>query len=248
MDFPAADAPAYGSFLARFHALVVDSLVTVVALVTILLLVELTNGVPGTGRIGMAAIVAFVLLYEPLMVAYLGGTVGHRRANLRVVHERTGERPGFGRAFARFALKSALGVPSFVLMALTRRHQALHDRMTDTTVRIHDLRLAPDFYVAWERPVDELEPVGAPSRIRRTAAIVAYLVMVSVAVVVLQALLVSATCNLGNSCTRRDDLTTGALSLGWPAASAYVLVAGWRGRLWGCRPRAGELTPDTSLT
>ena len=205
-EAPTPEPVAFASFTARFHALVVD-----------------------------LAIAALVLLYEPLLVARRGGTVGHRRANLRVVHERTGGPPGFARAFARFALKSAVGLPSFTFMALTRRHQALHDRLTDTTVRIRDLGRARDTDVAWERAAEELEPVGVRSRVRRAGVTVAYLALALAVAGVLAPALVSEACGLAGRCTPRESLTSSVLALGWVAASAWVVVAGWRGRLWGCR-------------
>lgn len=241
---PDDDRAAFASFAARFRALVVDSVVLVAGLIAIVAFVEVTEGVPGTGRLGVAAIAALLLLYEPLLVAWHGGTLGHRIANLRVVHERTGGRPGFARAFARFALKSAFGLPSFLLMAFTRRHQALHDRVTDTTVRIHDLDRARATDVAWERGADELEPAGSPSRIRRAVVTLAYLVLSFAVLSVLGSVLVSEACSLNDRCTPHESLTLTVAGLAWMAASAWIVVAGWRGRLPGGRGRDGATERD----
>lgn len=52
-----------------------------------------------------------------------------------------------GIAFARYIIKVVLGLPSFISMAFTSRHQAVHDVLTRTTVQIRDLTLAvPDDY------------------------------------------------------------------------------------------------------
>jgi hypothetical protein len=163
--------------------------------------------------------------------------VGHRRANLHVVYDRTGEHPGFIRAFVRFMLKTILGPPSFLLMAFTRRHQALHDRLTGTTVRIRDLRLAHESDIAWERRAEELEPIGASSRIRRVVVILGYLVLVFAVTLALTGALVSNVCIMESRCTPGDDRIQDALGLAWIAVSIWCVIAGWRGRLWGCRAR-----------
>jgi uncharacterized RDD family membrane protein YckC len=236
-DAPIAERTAYGSFALRLRALVTDSVVLAFALVAIAMLISVTEAIPGSGRVGVIGMFALLFLYEPLLVARRGATVGHRRANLHVVYDRTGEHPGFIRAFTRFVLKTILGPPSFFLMALTRRHQALHDRLTGTTVQIHDLRLAHESDIAWERTVEELEPIGASSRIRRVVVILGYLVLVFAVIVALTGALVSNACIMESHCTPGDDRIQGVLVLAWIVVSAWCVIAGWHGRLWGCRPR-----------
>ena len=237
VDAPTVESIAYGSFALRLGALVTDSVVLAFALVAIVMLISVTEAIPGSGRVGVIGMFTLLLLYEPLLVARRGATVGHRRANLRVVYDRTGEHPGFIRAFARFVLKAIFGPPSFLLMALTRRHQALHDRLTGTTVRIHDLGLTHESDIAWERTAEELEPIGASSRIRRVVVILGYLVLVFAVTVALTGALVSNVCIMENRCTPGDDRIQDVLVLAWIVVSAWCVIAGWRGRLWGCRPR-----------
>jgi uncharacterized RDD family membrane protein YckC len=236
VDAPTAERIAYGSFALRLRALVTDSVVLAFALVAIVMLISVTEAIPGSGRVGVIGMFALLFLYEPLLVARRGATIGHRRANLHVVYDRTGEHPGFIRAFTRFVLKTILGPPSFLLMAFTRRHQALHDRLTDTTVRIHDLRMAHESDIAWERTAEELEPIGASSRIRRVVVILGYLVLVFAVTVALTMALVSNVCILEDRCTPGDDRIQNVLVLAWIVVSIWCVIAGWRGRLWGCRP------------
>ena len=235
-----SDRIAFGSFASRLRALVVDAVVLSCALVAIVIFISVAEAIPGSGRIGVIALAALLIFYEPFLVSWRGATVGHRRANLHVVYDRTGERPGFIRSFTRFALKTILGPPSFLVMALTRRHQALHDRFTGTTVRIHDLRLADESDIAWERAAEELEPVGSSSRTRRVVVILAYLILVYVALIALTWTFVSGMCIMESRCTPGDDRIKEVLGLAWIAVSAWCVIAGWRGRLWGCRPRTSS--------
>ena len=122
-------------------------------------------------------------------------------------------------------------------MAFTRRHQTLHDRLTGTTVRIRDLSLAHEADIAWERTAEELEPAGATSRARRVLVILAYLVVIFVVFNVLTWVLVSGACILESRCTPGDGRIQSVLGLAWIVGSVWCVIAGWRGRLWGCRPR-----------
>ena len=228
---------AYATFTRRLRALVIDSAVLVAGLVVIVLASELTRDVPGSGRVLAAALFAMILLYEPLMVWRLGGTVGHRATNLRVVDDASGGNPGLLRAAARFWIKAALGLLSFVTMALTRRHQAVHDSLTRTTVQIRDLaRAQPDDYLA-ERPA--VEGAGMPSPARRILVVAGYQVALFLAISIAFIMLVSAACIEANRCTPGEEAVTNAVGLAWIGASLLCIVAGWRGRLWGARARPG---------
>lgn len=236
---------AYASFGGRVRALLTDFTVGMAGLLAVVLLAALTTSVPGSGRLAVAALVALAVLYEPVMVWRFGGTVGHRRANLRVVHDATGGNPGLLRAFARFLAKGVLGPLSFTSMALTRRHQAMHDGLTGTTVRIRDLARAHPSDVRWEREIDE--PAGLPSRFRRAAVIVAYVALSFVVLAAASTLLLPDACVVDDHCSAGEELTSWLLSLAWLGACAWLIIAGWRGRLWGCRPRVAAPRPGQGV-
>ena len=71
-------------------------------------------------------------------MALTGSTVGHYLCNLRVVDNKTGGNINFFKAVLRTLLKAVLGWLSFVTMATTRRHQAIHDLATNSTVQIRN--------------------------------------------------------------------------------------------------------------
>ena len=136
--------PLYATFTRRFRALVLDLAVITAAVVALVLFAMATESVPGSGRIVVGLLFA-LLLYEPLMVWRYGATLGHRWANLHVVAS-SGGRPNLGQAFLRHWIKSLVGLPSFVTMLFTRRHQALHDVLTRTTVQVRE----PVFARPWD--------------------------------------------------------------------------------------------------
>jgi uncharacterized RDD family membrane protein YckC len=231
-----SEAPvAYATFARRVRALITDMLVQVTGIVVIVIVGGFLPNNDVVGRALMLAFVAVLVLYEPLLVWRYGSTVGHRLANLRVVADATGGNPGFLRALARFLIKGVLGLFSFLTMTLTRRHQAVHDTLTHTTVQVRDLERANagDFV---EERID-LELPGTPSRGRRLAAILAYLVMVYVLMVSALLVVLSSDCAQQNICTAGESALQTALGLMWLAASAAVIVFGWHARLWGARRR-----------
>lgn len=228
-----AEPRAFGSILSRIRAVVFDAVVVATGIVAILLLLAVAEGVPGSGRVGVFALFALLLLYEPVTVAWRGGTIGHRRANLRIVDERTGANPSLARAGLRFLLKSTLGLVSFITIVLTRRHQAIHDGLTGTTVQIRDLALADPTDIRWE--LEDAEAAGLPSRGRRLVVIAAYVLATMIAMGVGLVPLLSESCLLHDRCTASEELTSTAMGFAWIGASAVCIVAGWRGRLWGAR-------------
>ncbi|MFE5092024.1 RDD family protein [Streptomyces sp. NPDC056638] len=52
----------------------------------------------------IAVIAAFTLLYEWLMISFVGATVGKLAVGLRVVKENTGQNPGLGSGFIRYII------------------------------------------------------------------------------------------------------------------------------------------------
>lgn len=129
------------------------------------------------GRILGFTLISIFLLYEPLLVSLTGSTVGHYLTNWRVVDNRTQGNVGFPKAAARLVIKALLGIYSFITMATTSRHQAVHDLMTRSTVQIRNRSKASSHHYAAERT--ELLSAGMPSRLRRVLVISAYGLAVS---------------------------------------------------------------------
>jgi uncharacterized RDD family membrane protein YckC len=123
----------------RVRAYLIDALVMVLAFVLVSVLGALLHdGVPIAGPVLLGSWFLFALLYEPVMVARTGGTVGHHLKNIHVVSDKTGSRPGLFAALVRSLIKAALGWISFLSMLGSERQQAIHDAAVRVTVRIKD--------------------------------------------------------------------------------------------------------------
>lgn len=144
---PVADVTGglYANFPSRLNAISIDGVVLVAFTVLFISSAALVQRLTAARVTLDIAWWVILLLYEPLFVWRFGGTVGHRAMNLRVVDNRTREKVSLFKALGRYFLKVVFGVFSFLTMSLTRRHQALHDLVTNSSVRIRDPRKAKPF-------------------------------------------------------------------------------------------------------
>ena len=130
--------PLYANFPGRLNALTIDSVVVIAFSALLFFLASVLQSIPAA-RITLVVLWWLTLfLYEPLFVWRFGGTVGHRAMNLRVVDNRTGGKISLPKALGRLLIKGVLGIFSFLTMSFTRRHQAIHDLVTNSSVRIRD--------------------------------------------------------------------------------------------------------------
>ncbi len=149
---PEAEQPWYATFPRRLDALSIDAVVVLVfaaAMFAVMLLLEEHPPIPGILLIVLLVVAVF---YEPVQVAHFGGTIGHRVMNLRVVDDDTGSNPTLLRAFIRVFAKGLLGIWAFVTMGRSRRHRAVHDMLTATTVQIRDRQRAQPHHYVLELP------------------------------------------------------------------------------------------------
>lgn len=214
---------AYARFPRRLLALVADGGVLAGAFVLLTILAAST-GADTMVRGTLVVLLLVFLLYDPVLVTVAGGTLGHRWANLRVVADETGGNLPFGRAVVRALVKGILGLPSFLLMAVTSRHQALHDVASRSTVQVRDLARASAYHYAPERP-HEPEPLGV-SRLRRVLVILAYCFGIYIVLALVPAPFVSDACLVSDACSPTENLVFTLFGAAWLGGSAWVLVRG----------------------
>jgi uncharacterized RDD family membrane protein YckC len=243
MDAPAVPAPRYARFSRRLRAMLIDWILALIVLYGALLLATAASNDNFSRGLGILVVVA-LLLYEPILVSRMGSTLGHYFTNLRVVDDRDGGNIGFARACARSLIKGVLGLYSFVVLAATRRNQALHDLLTRSTVQIRDpAKASPGQYIA-ERT--EFAAAGMPSPLRRIAVTCFYLLLIVIIYVCIIGTVASGA--ISDACIDRNFCSGGEriLSLMFGASllglCAICIVLGWRGRLFGAR---GALAGDS---
>lgn len=230
----AAVAPLYARFSRRFRGIFIDWIVTL-AVVFSALLVASTVAIDSVSRALGIAVIAALVLYEPVLVSFTGGTVGHHLTNLRVVDDATGGNVGFLKACARLLIKGFLGWYSFVIIAATRRNQAIHDLVTRSTVQIRDPAKARPGQFVTER-VEETRASVMPARWQRILAILLYLVLIFLFVTVLAVIadLLLGGCAV-NSCAPAQKAVDLVLNVVLLVGMAGIIALGWKGKLPGAR-------------
>ena len=88
-----ADRIKYGRFNPRLRGFTIDFIVFLLAMFAGLSVVTATNS-EGLARVIGFSVAAAYFLYEPLLVATTGSTIGHYISNLRVVDDRSGGNMG----------------------------------------------------------------------------------------------------------------------------------------------------------
>ena len=232
-----AEAPAlptrYATFGRRLRAVLVDTAIVCAGIAVVAIASDVASEVPGSGRVGLLLMICLLFLYEPILIWRRGATIGHARNHLIVVADATGRAPGLGRAFARYFVKAILGLPSFIAMAVSRKHQAVHDLLTGTTVQLSpDAPFnAVDFHI--ERTD---EPVRyRPSAWRRLIVALCYLVVMFLAYGLVLAAVDPTRCLRNHNCSASLQSVTDSITLAWFVASLVCVVAAWKCLLPGTR-------------
>ena len=225
--------PLFATFPRRLLALLVDGLVCLAVIaVAVLLGANLPLGPQSRAALWIGCLL-FALLYEPVLVAWTGRTVGHRAVNLKVVADTpTGLLP-YWKAQLRWLMKAVTGVAAFITMPATRRSQALHDLPFGTTVQIYDANRATSAQYVTERPAPSGGPL--PSRLRRALVMVCYALFFFVLLIIAISLTSSPECLEARRCSKGEELLTGLISTAWFAGTILMAVLAWQGRIWGCR-------------
>jgi uncharacterized RDD family membrane protein YckC len=139
---PTVPLVPYATFPRRANALTVDGALLICLLFLLLVLPSSLGVARLPQRVLAYSYFAVLFLYDPLLVVFCGGTLGHRWLNLRVVDDQTSGNLSFGTAFVRHWAKLLLGAFSFLSMSFTGRHLALHDMLSRSSVQIRDVRAA----------------------------------------------------------------------------------------------------------
>ena len=230
-------APRYARFSRRLRAMLFDWIIALIVIYGAVLLATSVGSDNFSRALGVLVIVA-LLLYEPILVSRIGGTLGHYFNNLRVVDKDDGGNISFPKACARAVIKGVLGLYSFVILAVTSRNQAVHDLLTGSTVQIRDPAKALSSQYMIERT--ELAATDMPSPRRRLAVICGYLLLTAIVYLlitrgIIAAGLITDGCIDRNVCSASDRILSLNLGLALLAAGAACITLGWRGRLIGAR-------------
>jgi uncharacterized RDD family membrane protein YckC len=230
-------AITYPRFIRRVRAILVDSILLPVAVIGSLIAGD-AMGV--SSAVGKALLLLMpILILEPGLVAFTGGTVGHHLLNIRVT--KTG---GMGNlnifaATVRFLVKTVLGWLSLIFVLTTDKHQAVHDLIAGSVVIHKDQTGLPAYEILSERTGERAAYIY-PAAWRRVIVITLYWIMLTLALGIAIVFVSSDACLQIQKCTATDYLLKMALSGTWLVSLGWTAVCGWNGLLFGCRRLARE--------
>jgi len=228
------DAQTYPRLLRRVQAVLVDSLILFFIILAWWYALPLLGSLPPGVRIAIP-ILAWILL-DPLLVTFTGGSPGHHLRGLVVLSAADGGPLNLIRSLIRALVKSLTGWWAFIFVLMTRRHQALHDLVSGSIVRLRHPQALPVHERIAERETDS-DRFRYPPGWRRFLVIVVYLLAITLVLIVVQAWLFSEACYYQGICSSIDTTMAFVTSLAWFFAIGATLVQGWRSRLFGARKR-----------
>ena len=135
--------------LRRIQAMLIDAGIWMVLIYGMIVLVPY-SGIE-SGRVKLALMFIPFFIYEPLLVTFAGGTIGHHLRGLKV--RRSGKEINLNIILSsvRFLIKYYFGIFSLLLILVTKKHQALHDLITNSIVIHKSIDNLPDYEIKHER-------------------------------------------------------------------------------------------------
>lgn len=126
-------ATNYPDIADRVKAQVADGAMIVLFLFGITLLFSAFDNVPDEAR--MVSSIFIFVLYNPLMITFFGGTIGHKMIDLKVVRKPNPDQyPNIFKSILRFLIKGTLGIISLLTIFTDNKNKAIHDILSGTIV------------------------------------------------------------------------------------------------------------------
>lgn len=123
----------YPRVAARAKAMIIDSIVLIILIVTATQLLAGFDVVPDYVRMGVFVLVFF--LYDPIFTSLFGCTIGHLVIGIRVKRESNPDKNLlFPLAIVRYAIKLGLGMVSLFTVMSDSKGKAIHDMVVGSVV------------------------------------------------------------------------------------------------------------------
>ena len=224
----------YPRLIKRVRAVLIDSVFVPVAMFSTLIIGDALGVTQTFGKAMLLVIPVFI--FEPALVAFTGGTVGHHLMKIRITRLDGKSNINIFAATVRFLVKLFLGWLSFIFVLTTKKHQAVHDLLAGSLVVHKNISGLPSYDVLAERKSDTENYVYPPAW-RRIVVVITYCIFLLIVTSVLTGVLSSAECMGLDICSTSDKFLEIILSVIWLVGTGWVVVRGWSGRLYGCRRR-----------
>ncbi len=123
----------YPFLIQRIEAVFIDLCIYVLLMIIATQIFELfDNPLP---RARIITLFSIFFMYDPIMISFCGGTIGHLMIGIRVKQYKLESKNLFViLAFFRFLVKILLGWLSFLTVSTTKEKRAIHDILSGSVV------------------------------------------------------------------------------------------------------------------
>jgi uncharacterized RDD family membrane protein YckC len=133
MDPEETDIDKLPNLVSRVKAVFIDFVIMLVVFSLTSIIIGLVNDVSDFIK-GFIAVTMFIL-YDPLLTAFTGGTLGHKMMGLRVKkYSDTKTNISVINAILRFVIKGTMGWLSFLTVTSSKNKRAIHDTLSGSIV------------------------------------------------------------------------------------------------------------------
>jgi len=221
----------YPKLIKRVHAWIIDSCLFFFIILGSLLLPNFIGIEDALLKLVM--IVLPIISFEPILITFTGGTLGHHYAGLKIVDSKSQNRLSLVKSYIRFIIKILLGTYSFFMMLITKRHQAAHDLFSGSLVLFKNPETVSAAYKLEERKVDFIDQ--KPPLIRRALVVIVICFLCSFLLGIIVISLVSQNCIHNDICSVSEENI-----LIWLGSVVIIMIigvaiAGFLGKLPGAR-------------
>lgn len=129
----------YPSLLKRIQALFIDFVLILLIFLFSSMIIGMIGG--AATEIKVAIFVFCVCIYEPMLVAFTGGTIGHKMLGIQVKsYEDPDHNISIFSAIVRVFVKALLGWISFLTVTFNSDKRAIHDMASGSVVTLKPRR------------------------------------------------------------------------------------------------------------
>ena len=222
----------YARLRRRLEATLIDTILIAVAFFGAATFMSSTDVSP---FVKIVFVLAPIFLLEPFLIAMTGATIGQRLRALRVENIEDGSNLSILRSVIRFVAKALVGLISMIMILMTSRNQALHDKVTGSVVVISDVTKVSEHELSEDK--SSYDPnMRYPSAGRRTVIILSYVCLSFLLYALVLEWQLPDACLESDTCTETETAIGELSAVGWLIAVVILIVQGCRSQLWGCKP------------
>ncbi len=216
-------------FSLRLRAYLIDLLFLTFLVYLSAFIVSLLGDI--SGAVKGVIFVAIIVLFEPILVSFSGGNIGHHCLGIRVVDAKTHKNINFFKALIRTFLKILCGVFSFLFMFVNRKHRVLHDVLSGSVVAFKNADDALEWRI--RKPRERYVEGEKASLLRRLLVFVLLSTMAYLIIGWLSLMLVSNNCLNNRLCVDMDGVWLIVLYASLVVTCIVFFVKAIKGTLYG---------------